>query len=297
MKKNLESSNISVIIATKNRSNQLDRCLNALLNSVIKPLEIIIVDQSTNSKTKDLVFKFNNNSLKYSHLNSNGKSKSLNYAIPLAKGDILAFTDDDCLVSKNWIGAIIKSFKKNKSISLCFGKTLPYQPKKHKNEVCPCTFEKDSDKFTITQKPCKHWETVGFGNNMAIKASIFKKVGLFKEWLGPGSIGSNAEDAEIINRCLVGGYKIGYEPAMKVHHNKWLNAKEMNKQEWSYICGGMACYGYFAYDGNKFAKKIIEDNLRYVFWDLKESNWCNWSKLIAHFYGLLIARINYLTLK
>ena len=68
--------------------------------------------------------------------------------------------------------------------------------------------KKNPDKFGITEKPGPHWENVGFGNNMVIKACVLKKIGLFKEWLGPGSISSSAEDAEIINRSLLNNYKI-----------------------------------------------------------------------------------------
>lgn len=262
MKTNPMVNNISVIIATKNRASHFDNCLNKILKSVEMPLEIIVVDQSTNSKTRKLIFGENIKLIKYFHLNSKGKSKSLNYAISKAKGKIIAFTDDDCLVDKNWIKNINKTFNKHKNISLCFGKTLPYKSKQHKKAFCPCTFKKNPDKFGITEKPGPHWENVGFGNNMAIKTKVLKKIGLFKEWLGPGSIGSNAEDAEIINRSLINGYKIGYEPTMLVYHNKWLNEEKKIKQEWSYSCGGMACYGYFSFNGNKFAKKIVISELK-----------------------------------
>ena len=124
---------------------------------------------------------------------------------------------------------------------------------------------------------------------MAIKAKVFQKEGLFKEWLGPGSIGSNAEDAEMINRCLIKGYKIGYDPLMIVSHDKWLNREQMIRQDWSYDCGGMACYGWFALSGFKFAKQIIKN----IFKNIRHN--MTWRKLTAHAWGLLIAIIVYLS--
>lgn len=114
----------------------------------------------------------------------------------------------------------------------------------------------------MTIKPCLHYQRIGFGNNMAIRASVLREIGRFKEWLGPGSIGGNAEDAEIALRMLVKGYKILYNPNMLVYHNKWLNNKEMKKQNLSYICGEMACYGYFHFHGRRFASPVIRSNLR-----------------------------------
>jgi len=295
------NNSISIIIATKNRPNSLIICLKSILNSTIKPLEIIVVDQSNNQKTKKVVLILNKSLIKYFHLNSKGKSKSLNFAIKKAKGSLLAFTDDDCLVDKKWLENIQNTFKKNQDISLCFGKTLPHQPKKHKYEFCPCTFKKNPDKFSITSEPCKHWERVGFGNNMVIKKKVFKKVGLFKKWLGPGSVGSNAEDAELINRSLINKFRIGYEPSVVIFHNKWLNEHQLRKQEWSYVCGEIACYGWFAFSGFKFAQKIVKDSTKKTLKSLTyrqnvPQHRCRniWSQITAQLFGLLIAWITYL---
>lgn len=267
IEKKLNLNDVTVVIATNNRSKQLNECLVSLINSSESPKEIIVVDQSSNSETEKLSLIKSSKLIKYFHLDIKGKSKSLNFAIKKAKGNILAFTDDDCLVSKDWVRSIRGTFKKNKTISLCFGKTLPHNPNSPdniKNRFCPCTFQKKKDVFSVTNQPKLHWKDIGFGNNMAIKRNVFEKIGLFETLLGPGSIGKAAEDAEISLRAIVNNYQIGYEPTMIIYHNKWLLRKENNDLKLAYSLGGIACYAHFALLNYDFAKKIVANEFNFT---------------------------------
>jgi GT2 family glycosyltransferase len=261
---------VSVIIATKDRADHLLNCLTSLKKSSFTNFELIIVDQSDNKKINkpiEDILKFFPR-VKYLRSNRTGKSKGLNEAIAFSSASLLAFTDDDCLVDKNWLKTIFETFQKEKKIVGLFGRTNPHQPIKHKGLTCPSTFDHRESKY-ISQ-PCKHWEEIGFGNNMAWRRSFFQELGLFKEWLGPGSIGSNAEDAEIALRALINGKMLLFEPKMRIAHNKWLNKKELQKLELSYLCGEMACYGYLSFLGDKTSKDVLRKNLSNSLFDFKK---------------------------
>lgn len=251
---------ISVIIATKDRPGHIVVCLKSLLKNSFKQFEIILIDQSNNEQTRHTIQRIKNKKIVYLYHHHGGKSSALNKGISMARGDIYAFTDDDCLVDTHWLTNIQKTFDTHKNISAVFGKTLPYEPKKHREEICPCTFI--YPKQRLITKPCAHYKYIGFGNNMAVRASAIKKLGEFKEWLGPGSIGSNAEDAEFALRMLVKGHKILYDPSMIVYHNKWLTPNKMIKQNQSYACGEMTCYEYFHFQRHRFATPIVFNNIR-----------------------------------
>lgn len=251
---------ISIIIPTKNRPILISKCVQSILQNIAQKYDAIVVDQSTTKETIHCIKQLYNSRLRLVQYKIGGKSAALNRGIDIAKGDILAFTDDDCFVSKQWLSTIQKSFMDNPNISVVFGKTLPYQPNRHKGQICPCIFLNENKKM-IT-KPCLHYRHIGFGNNMAVRKSLFEEIGNFKEWLGPGSIGSNAEDAEMSLRLLIKGRKILYNPNMIVYHNKWLSANEMKKQHLSYVCGEMACYGYFHFQGHRFATKVVIRNIQ-----------------------------------
>lgn len=253
---------ISVVICSIGRKI-LFQTISSVLKNDYKYFEVIVILQnfplSIQTKIKS---SFPSNNVKFFSMNNYGKARGINFALKKCRGEVIAFTDDDCIVDKGWLKNIYLSFKKNLEISGIFGCVLPFHSylKNNNGKVCPCVFLQKESKVII--KPCLHWKNIGFGNNMAFKQEVFKQIGNFKEWLGPGSIGSNAEDAEFALRLLLKGYKVLYNPKIKVYHNRWLTEIEFKKQFLSYLCGETACYGYFAFQGNNFAKPVVINNLK-----------------------------------
>lgn len=259
---------LSVIIATYKRSDKINACLQSILANSFSSFKIIVVDQSKDEKTKNQIKPLNTKKIDYFKLHKIGKSRALNLGIKKAQGDILVFTDDDCLVNKDWLNKIYQSFNENEGITGVLGQTLPYRKELHKNEICPAIFLNNKKK--IISKPSLHSKNIGFGNNMAFKKEVFIKIGGFKEWLGVGSIGLAGLDAEITLRTLIKHYKIMYNPKIKIYHNRWLTKNEFYKQCLSYTCGEVACYSYFSFQGKRFAKKIVINNFKKSYWKFKD---------------------------
>jgi len=269
---------VSVIIATKNRQEKLVDCLKALNKSNFNDFALIVVDQS-HSKKKSYSLEKEIKKIKncrYVYTNNEGKSKALNFAIKLSNTPILAFTDDDCVPNANWLKNIIFAFENNKKIVAVYGKTLPYKENVNSGLFCPAIFIKNQKIYI--NKLCKHWENIGFGNNMAWRSNFFKKHGGFKEWLGPGTITNSAEDAEIALRALVNKNTILYEPKIVVYHNKWLTEKQYQKLQLSYLGGEIACYRYINQFDRQLSKDVINTNIKYAYSDLKKIFSFNHSK-------------------
>ncbi len=259
---------LSVIVATKDRPDKIVPCIHSILCKSNPNFELLVIDQSKGTETRELAESIKDKRLQYIRIETVGKSRALNHGISLARGDIIVFTDDDCIVGRHWMRDIARQLTIHKDVVAVFGKTLPYQKSKHPNEVCPCVFTKHG-RTQITKTPCAHDKYIGFGNNMAIRKPAFTNIGGFKTWLGPGSIGSNAEDAEMALRLLTNGHSVLYSPDMIVHHNKWLSADAMKVQNLSYILGETACYGFFYFKGHKFASPVITQNIRESVSDVK----------------------------
>lgn len=259
---------LSIIISTYQRTKKLEQCLKSILQQRIKPLEVLVIDQNSNSQVKAIIKKINSPLIKYFNLQKIGLARARNDGVNLAKGEILVFTDDDCIVGNHWLKNIIASFNHNSEIIGLFGQVLPYQPKRNKDKICPCIFM--STKNRLIKKPCLHWQNIGFGNNMAFRRKIFAQVNGFKEWLGVGSIGKSAEDAEFALRCLLKGHQLLYNPKMVVYHNRWLSKGQYRQQCLSYSWGEVAAYGYFAFQGKKFAKKVVINNFKDSYYKVKK---------------------------
>jgi len=207
----------------------------------VSAFEIIVLDQSVDANTQKAIKKLNSNKIISISTHTKGKSVALNIGILHARGKIIAFTDDDCLVDTHWLETMLQSLK-DTSIAGVFGNVLPYKPTQHRNEECPSTME---GPLTTVSKPCAHYKYLGFGNNMAFKKNALTQTGYFKTWLGPGSIGQAAEDGHIANTILYLGGRISHNPKMVVYHDKWLAPHLLRYQDARYSRGEAISYTYF----------------------------------------------------
>ena len=112
--------NISVVIPTFNREKYLFNCLNSILLQKKKPIEIIIVDNSKNNKAKNIYkdikkkFKKKKINLFYFRNKENSGAIARNLGAFKAKGDLIAFLDDDVILERNYYNEIHKVFLTNK---------------------------------------------------------------------------------------------------------------------------------------------------------------------------------------
>jgi glucosyl-dolichyl phosphate glucuronosyltransferase len=109
---------ISIVIPTFNREEHLKNCLSSLLAQIKKPFEILVIDNSNNKYAKKIVnifeeqFKIQNISI-YSFKNPiNSGAIARNLGASKAKGDLIAFLDDDVLLDSNYYEEIEKVFLK-----------------------------------------------------------------------------------------------------------------------------------------------------------------------------------------
>jgi cellulose synthase/poly-beta-1,6-N-acetylglucosamine synthase-like glycosyltransferase len=104
-------------------------------------------------------------------------------------------------------------------VEAVYGRVVPFGD--HKGMICPCINE--STERLVLEGPAIPALTLGGGNNMAFRKSVFRKVGLFLESLGPGTRLNHAEDTEFSFRVLFNRCKVVYTPIPLVQHDKWLD--------------------------------------------------------------------------
>ncbi len=259
---------LSVLIATHNRPQSVCSCLCAFQKSTERDFEIIVMDQSTNGKTRSIVEAFHDARFIYKHMKQRGKSSALNHAMKIARGSIYCFTDDDCIIDTRWLQRIQNGFTKHRSVDGIVGTSVPYQPKRHPDEICLSTFRQN--KYKIITHPQNHAVYIGFGNNMAWKKQACNNV-FFSTHLGPHSVGKAAEDADFMLRQLMFGKHIACDPKCIVRHNNWVDKNTKLERDLTYIHGEMVCYTHFALLGWKFAQRIILDNFLDSFGEIKKN--------------------------
>ncbi len=223
------SVSISVVIPTANRHEKIARAITKIYENTIRPLEVIVVDQSLNHLTFDVLKPFiEDRRIIYIKDKGTGAARSRNIGWKHASGDIIAFTDDDAWVDSKWLQAIQESFqRKDFSIGVLGGKIIP-------------VYEEKSPDWNIPQKwqhllpAYDQGDTFGhyIGNaepasvNYAVRRILLEKFSGFDETLGPNigrSIQIFGEDAEFSSRLKQSGFDIVYNPDCIVYHPVPLN--------------------------------------------------------------------------
>jgi len=95
---------VSVVIPCRNAEGTIGACLEALVGQSVKPLEIIVVDGSSEDSSRDVIGRFPVNMIASSLPLSAGEARNVGKA--RASGEIIAFTDADAAPARDWIEKI-----------------------------------------------------------------------------------------------------------------------------------------------------------------------------------------------
>jgi len=108
----VKTTKITVIVCTYNRCQSLAKALDSIIAQIVpEPIgwEILVVDNNSSDQTRDVVEDFclrYPRRFRYLLERQQGKSYALNAGIREARGDILAFTDDDVTVEPTWLNSL-----------------------------------------------------------------------------------------------------------------------------------------------------------------------------------------------
>jgi glycosyltransferase involved in cell wall biosynthesis len=114
---------VSIIVAVFNEEKYLNRCLQSLKNQSYKDIEIIIVDDGSTDKSRNIIKQYN---VKYLSISHSGPGVARNKGAQAAKGEILVFVDADMYYDKEYIKELVKPIvKKNMlQIKIIFGQNV-----------------------------------------------------------------------------------------------------------------------------------------------------------------------------
>jgi glycosyltransferase involved in cell wall biosynthesis len=209
---------VSIVVATRNRSKRLGPFLDAIAKiDHPGPWEVVLVDNASTDDTFDVLSAFaakRPQSVRVLQVGAGGKTVALNAGILEAKGQVLAFTDDDCYVDPGYVSAIWHAFK-DPEIGFITGRILLHDP-----TDAPVTIELATDIRAF--KPRMFMNLLDgriHGANMAIRRSAVIDAGSFDPVLGPGARFSAAEDVDMLARVNLLGWAGRYEPSVVVSHH------------------------------------------------------------------------------
>jgi cellulose synthase/poly-beta-1,6-N-acetylglucosamine synthase-like glycosyltransferase len=202
---------ISVIVPTYNRRNLLERTLNSLFQQDYPEYEIIVVNDGSQDGTHEYLKSLAaEGKIKYHRHENSGLAATRKEGLKHALGELIAFTDDDCVVPNDWLSKLAKQLS-HTEIGGVGGATRTGNPE---NIFAVST---DIMQNYFKQAINKERVEVPFftGNNVAYKRTSLEKVG------GPDPrFRMGAEDRDLTFRVAQTGATLVYDPSIVVeHHN------------------------------------------------------------------------------
>jgi glycosyltransferase involved in cell wall biosynthesis len=181
---------ISVIIPTHNREYCIIETINSVIKQSYQNWELIVIDNSTTSATRDNVTSYlNDPRISYHYQKNFNSSESLNYGIKIAQGEYLALLDDDDSFKQNKLEIQLSemiNYNAEFSLSNCI---KVYDGKKSKPKLYP-------ESFMITQKEFLQNKLHLSHTHLMFKASIKDEC-----WFDP--LLPASDDFDLIARILV----------------------------------------------------------------------------------------------
>jgi glycosyltransferase involved in cell wall biosynthesis len=214
---------LSVVLCTYNRASWLEGALASLARQTLAPnrYEVLLIDNNSTDATAEVASVFQNRIENFRYLREprQGLSHARNLGWQSARGEFIAFMDDDARAAIDWCERIVATFRLvNPRPAAVGGKVLPL-------------FESPMPRWFTPEVEIRSWgEAAGFleeprrrygfsGSNMSFPKEIFTRFGGFSTELGmQGRKIRLGEDSHLFRRIQEWEPYFWYDPLLIVHH-------------------------------------------------------------------------------
>lgn len=246
---------ISHIICTRNRAAQLQVTLGKFDVALMKAhqIELLLVDSDSTDGTMQVMEEF---AARYPRTRivraGKGLGRARNAGIDAAKGDLIAFTDDDCYLDENYYPALRQQFAEPQQFQYGMGQILLHDPEDDMR-IANASIGRVAVIRPGTALPTGTFQ----GANIFFLREVFARAGKFRDDMGSGTP-FPCEDIEFGTRCSLAGFTGIFTPLVKVyhHHGRKAGSKEADETVIGYEIGRGAYYGSMIVDGRTEAWKL-----------------------------------------
>ena len=263
---------VSLIIASRDRCRQLERCLGAVARLQFeRPWELIIVDNGSTDATAQVVQQFSQRApfpLRYVFEPKPGLGNAHNAGLAVAHSEIVAFTDDDCYPEPDLLRCVWHAFE-DPSLGYIAGRITLHDPSDD-----PMTTIESTVRYTFPPRCFVRVGGVG-GANMAFRRKVLTDIGGFDPLFGPGAL-FNTEDVDAAARASAIGWKGEYRPEVVVRHHHRRKAADIPPLVKSYGIGAGAYHMKLLLQGHQFLwflqsiyqlRRRLRISVRSVLWE------------------------------
>lgn len=260
----------SLIVPTLNRVQELERFFQSLSIQDYTKFEVIVVDQNDDDRLDNLIQNYQQE-FPILHLRESirGLSRARNIALPYAKGDFIAFPDDDCIYSQGLLKKVARFFDLYPQWDGLVSRIFDLN--EDENAFMNCGDDESGE--------MDFWKAY----RVAVSCGIFIRSTVaaslrFDERLGVGSgtKWQTGDETDFVFRALKRGYRFYYQTGLTVRHpNPLKNSSftQLIKRAYHYGVG----HGYFLATHEFLSAKVLKaelnDELKQAPLYLRSGNW------------------------
>lgn len=238
---------ISVVVCTKNRSAALRDCLGSIFAMDFPgKWEIIVVDNNSRDGTPQTISEMQFLSpVPFQSLVElrRGNSAGRNAAISVARGEVVFFTDDDCIMSGDVLREVWHVFSGYPRLGYAGGRILRFNPRDYPISIM------EEDRVIPVRPGSLVYPGLVQGSNMAFRRQTLIDLNGFDPVFGAGAAYAG-EELELATRASMHGWSGGYFPGPTVYHNHGRDRAAAMNLEKQYDFGIGAGYAKLLFDAH-----------------------------------------------
>jgi GT2 family glycosyltransferase len=231
---------VSVILPTV-RTGSVAAAIEAVMRQSDEHWELLIVYQGDDQDLATLVKDYEGRDPRITgiHAQESNLSHARNVGMAAARGEVLAFTDDDCEVAPDWIAAVRKAFTDEPLVGV-FGGEVVAEPNTQPWRISTCPAAHVVEGVYVPGRDDE--PPPGFymiGANFCVRREAAERVGQFDEVLGAGARFACCEDQDFIFRAESLGYGLMTSKSSVVYHTtgRRYGVKQFVKHQRNYARG------------------------------------------------------------
>ncbi len=212
----MSSPAVSVVVPYFDSEAYIERCLESLHAQDIErsSYELLFIDNGSSDGSPEVVKRYPD----VIHLRETkeGAYAARNAGIARVQGEVVAFTDADCMVDPDWVRRAREALTE-KGVGIAIGHC---RYPSHATPGLKLLERYENSKSRFVARRGRARQQFAYGNNMVVRREVFERLGPFREW-------KRAADSELVHRMTSEApeLRLAFAPKLRVTHLEFTRAK------------------------------------------------------------------------